>query len=279
MSWFTGDDGKRYELFGAGGGQELADELGVPLLGAAAAGAGPAGGRRLRPPDHRRRSRQRGRGQLPRAWPSASPSSWRPARSSAPSCASADRRCPAHGTRRAVSRLTSRRPRPRSLPVDVRIGITQAARELLVELADDTDRDALKGTISRRPGRSGGHPGAHRPPRPRGARPVGEDRLRRGGRGRRRAADGLRRLTEAAAAVTVAGPGDLIEHRLLFVTGKGGVGKTTIAAALAVARRGRGASGCWSARSTPRAPWRRRSRPGRCASSRGRCTPASRRWP
>ena len=27
MSWFTGDDGKRYELFGAGGGQELADEL------------------------------------------------------------------------------------------------------------------------------------------------------------------------------------------------------------------------------------------------------------
>ena len=33
MSWFTGDDGTRYELFGAGGGQELADELGVPLLG------------------------------------------------------------------------------------------------------------------------------------------------------------------------------------------------------------------------------------------------------
>ena len=33
MSWFTGDDGKRYELFGAGGGDELADLLGVPLLG------------------------------------------------------------------------------------------------------------------------------------------------------------------------------------------------------------------------------------------------------
>jgi ATP-binding protein involved in chromosome partitioning len=32
MSWFTGDDGKRYELFGAGGGQALADDLGVPLL-------------------------------------------------------------------------------------------------------------------------------------------------------------------------------------------------------------------------------------------------------
>lgn len=33
MSWFTGDDGKRYEIFGAGGGQELADRLSVPLLG------------------------------------------------------------------------------------------------------------------------------------------------------------------------------------------------------------------------------------------------------
>ena len=33
MSWFAGDDGKHYEIFGAGGGQELADELGVPLLG------------------------------------------------------------------------------------------------------------------------------------------------------------------------------------------------------------------------------------------------------
>jgi ATP-binding protein involved in chromosome partitioning len=33
MSWFTGDDGTRYEIFGAGGGQELADRIGVPLLG------------------------------------------------------------------------------------------------------------------------------------------------------------------------------------------------------------------------------------------------------
>ncbi len=33
MSWFTGDDGTRYELFGSGGGQALADELGVPLVG------------------------------------------------------------------------------------------------------------------------------------------------------------------------------------------------------------------------------------------------------
>jgi ATP-binding protein involved in chromosome partitioning len=32
MSWFTGDDGKRYEIFGAGGGKELAEKLEVPLL-------------------------------------------------------------------------------------------------------------------------------------------------------------------------------------------------------------------------------------------------------
>jgi ATP-binding protein involved in chromosome partitioning len=33
MSWFTGDDGTRYELFGAGGGQELAERIEVPFLG------------------------------------------------------------------------------------------------------------------------------------------------------------------------------------------------------------------------------------------------------
>ena len=33
MSWFTGNDGTRYELFGAGGGAQLAEGLGVPLLG------------------------------------------------------------------------------------------------------------------------------------------------------------------------------------------------------------------------------------------------------
>lgn len=33
MSWFTGNDGERYEIFGAGGGQALAERLGVPLVG------------------------------------------------------------------------------------------------------------------------------------------------------------------------------------------------------------------------------------------------------
>lgn len=32
MSWFIGEDKQRYELFGSGGGQLLADELNVPLL-------------------------------------------------------------------------------------------------------------------------------------------------------------------------------------------------------------------------------------------------------
>jgi ATP-binding protein involved in chromosome partitioning len=32
MSWFRGDDGKAYELFGSGGGAELAADLEVPLL-------------------------------------------------------------------------------------------------------------------------------------------------------------------------------------------------------------------------------------------------------
>ena len=33
MSWLNGPDGIRYEVFGSGGGAQLAEELGVPLLG------------------------------------------------------------------------------------------------------------------------------------------------------------------------------------------------------------------------------------------------------
>jgi ATP-binding protein involved in chromosome partitioning len=33
MSWFQGDDGKRYEIFGKGGGRKLAQDAGVPFLG------------------------------------------------------------------------------------------------------------------------------------------------------------------------------------------------------------------------------------------------------
>ena len=52
--------------------------------------------------------------------------------------------------------------------MDVRIGITQAARELLVELADDTDRDALKGTVSAALAGAVDTLVAHRPPGPGG---------------------------------------------------------------------------------------------------------------
>ena len=54
MSWFVAPDtGARYEVFSGGGGELLAAELGVPLLGqmplepavAQAGDAGPAGGR------------------------------------------------------------------------------------------------------------------------------------------------------------------------------------------------------------------------------------------
>ena len=33
MSWFTGDDKKKYYLFGHGGGEDLAKRLEVPLIG------------------------------------------------------------------------------------------------------------------------------------------------------------------------------------------------------------------------------------------------------
>jgi ATP-binding protein involved in chromosome partitioning len=33
MSWFTGDDGQKYEIFGAGGGEDLATKLDVPFVG------------------------------------------------------------------------------------------------------------------------------------------------------------------------------------------------------------------------------------------------------
>ena len=60
MSWFTGDDGRRYELFGAGGGQQLAADLGVPLLGQIPFVTGPPGGRRRRCARHGHRRRGRG---------------------------------------------------------------------------------------------------------------------------------------------------------------------------------------------------------------------------
>ena len=148
--------------------------------------------------------------------------------------------------------------------MDVRIGVTQVARELLVELADDTDRDALEGadrrgawpTTRRRCGSPTGGAARSRVP-------VGEDRLRRGRRGRRRPPDRLRRLTAAVG---------------------GGVRPTcSIAAcssspARAASARPRSSAALGHARRSPRASarlvcevdakgrWPRPSRPARCAS-------------
>ncbi len=66
MSWFTGDDGTRYELFGAGGGRELAERLEVPLLGQVPLVHRAARGRRRRPAHRGRRSRERRRRGVPR---------------------------------------------------------------------------------------------------------------------------------------------------------------------------------------------------------------------
>ncbi len=66
MSWFTGDDGTRYELFGAGGGAELAERLEVPLLGQVPLVPGAARGLRLRSAHHGRPSPT-----ARRRWPSA----------------------------------------------------------------------------------------------------------------------------------------------------------------------------------------------------------------
>ena len=80
MSWFTGDDGKRYELFGSGGGATLAADLGIPLLGSGAARQRGAPGRRRGSPGHRvsirTARRRRPSGPSPRSWPrSARPGS------------------------------------------------------------------------------------------------------------------------------------------------------------------------------------------------------------
>ena len=92
MSWFRGDDGKAYELFGAGGGQELADQLERAAARAGAARARAARGRRRGPADRGHRPRRRGvAGVLPRS-PSGSTSSSRRRRSTAPSSRSSRRR-------------------------------------------------------------------------------------------------------------------------------------------------------------------------------------------
>ena len=77
MSWFTGDDGTRYELFGSGGGATLAADLGVPLLGQVplvnAVRLGGDEGRPVMAVDPRRARRPGPSGPSPRSWPRSAP--------------------------------------------------------------------------------------------------------------------------------------------------------------------------------------------------------------
>ena len=84
--------------------------------------------------------------------------------------------------------------------VDVRIGVTQAPREINIELADDADRDDLKSRIE---AALAGATDVLWITDKRGkdvAVPVGEDRLRRTRLGRRRPQDRLRRLNRRPCA-------------------------------------------------------------------------------
>ena len=258
MSWFTGDDGKRYELFGAGGGQELADLLEVPLLGQVPLRPGAPGGRRRRRPiaavdpgceagkafaeiaePHRRRAgahpprpqgaqadlrREDRCGRLDRLLGrrhandlmssarrrpfsvTSRPTMNRPTplRRGAPWWTSASDSCTAHGARARASRRHRRR-RPEG-------------RRSTTALGDD-DGVALAH-------RQEGQPGRHR-------RRQGHLREHR----QRLATRAGSASAEPHRSAMTALPLDLLDRRLLFVTGKGGVGKTTVAAALGAARR------------------------------------------
>ena len=115
--------------------------------------------------------------------------------------------------------------------MDVRIGLTQTPKELEIQLADDADPAAIQ-TAGRRRHRRRQHAVAHRPQGPPGRcvrRQAGlrGDRQPRTTSGASASAADVRPL----GATTMI---DLLDRKLLFVTGKGGVGKTTIAASLAL---------------------------------------------
>ena len=139
--------------------------------------------------------------------------------------------------------------------MDVRIGIVQSMKELDIELPDDADRDKvladIEEALARRAGSSGSptardaRSGCRRPrsPTSRSTRPPPtagsgsgspdpapgsvRPRHRPDPRGRR-----------AADPMT-----PLLDRKLLFVTGKGGTGKTTVASALALLAAAAGQAG------------------------------------
>ena len=168
MSWFTGDDGTRYELFGAGGGAELAERLEVPLLGQVplvqALREGSDSGRpivALEPESeasraiaaHRRAHRRRA-GPHPPLQPG-------------PQAAvlSLARRARWHGRRRRPVGWPAPRPYLAGDLVDVRIGVIHTVKEIDVELPSDADRHADPRLDRARARRRRPDAVAHRPPR------------------------------------------------------------------------------------------------------------------
>ena len=210
MSWFTCDHGTEYRLFGEGGGQELADQLEVPLLGQVPLvpelRAGADNGEPIvvsHPDDPASRVFARD-GRAPRRRDGAQ----------------------AHLPNRAQDRLTARVQR-----MEVRIGVVYTARELTVETDDSVDgvtaaiderdlgrRRRACGSPTRRAGASACRSTRSRTSRSRPTRVAARSASAR-----------------ASAHAVVNGPApELLDRRLLFFTGKGGVGKSTMAAATAL---------------------------------------------
>ena len=280
MSWFTGDDGKRYELFGAGGGQELADEL-----ERAAARPDPAacpqlreGGDNGRPiaavdpdseaarpvPGHRRAHR-RGAG--------ADPAGLQPRPQDHLSDASRQR---ASRSAWPAANVDRRPAQEECFDVDVRIGViqrpagdparagratpivTRSRPQIDAALADD---DGVLWLIDER-GREVAIPSASVAYVEIGT-PDGDRRI------------GFGELTPGAS-MTASAPAT---GELLFVTGKGGVGKTTVAASLGLLAAAPG-------QADPGLRGRRQGQPGRRlrvrrahASRPARCSPTCSPWP
>ena len=112
--------------------------------------------------------------------------------------------------------------------MDVRIGVTYSPREIELQMAEDTDRAELKARVEAVLGSDEGVLWIE----DRKGREVGvagrQDHLRGAGQRDRGSPHGLLELSVPAQRSALG----LLDRRLLFVTGKGGVGKTSVASAL-----------------------------------------------
>ena len=152
--------------------------------------------------------------------------------------------------------------------MDVRIGIVQSAKEIEVELEDEAERDKVIAEIE---SSLSGEEGVLWLTDRRGRRvavPVAKVAYVEVGAPDPRAPGGVRRplrpLQSLARPVRVnpSQPAGLLDRRLLFVTGKGGVGKTSVSSALALLRGRAGQAHACCARWTPRGTLAASSRPG-----------------